>query len=174
MVTAWADPELVARAMDRGAVGYIRKPFDIMDMRDQVGAALAGELKGQAPKEQLADEIDQLVADQRDFSVVIATVDAPAAALDVIGTRFGTRLDGATGGRWSDGTFVFVAPDTGLEAAGALAERLRASLADRPLDRWRPTVSLGVAERRRGEAGPDLLSRAAKALRCGAVGFATA
>jgi CheY-like chemotaxis protein len=43
MVTAWADPELVGRAMDRGAAGYIRKPFDIEDLREQVGQALAGE-----------------------------------------------------------------------------------------------------------------------------------
>lgn len=43
MVTAWADPELVKRATDRGARGYIRKPFDIGDLRDQVAAALAGD-----------------------------------------------------------------------------------------------------------------------------------
>ena len=41
MVTAWADPELVARARDRGAIGYIRKPFDITDLRDQVDQVLA-------------------------------------------------------------------------------------------------------------------------------------
>lgn len=40
MVTAWADPELVGRAMDRGAAGYIRKPFDIDDLRDQVSQSL--------------------------------------------------------------------------------------------------------------------------------------
>ncbi len=50
MVTAWADPELVARALDRGAAGYIRKPFDIGELREQVGAALAGKLEEQPPR----------------------------------------------------------------------------------------------------------------------------
>ena len=41
MVTAWADPELVARTAGRGALGSIRKPFDIEDLRAQVTDALA-------------------------------------------------------------------------------------------------------------------------------------
>lgn len=53
MVTAWADPELVGRAIDRGAAGYIRKPFDIEDLRSQVGQALGGERQ-----ERSADGID--------------------------------------------------------------------------------------------------------------------
>ena len=53
MVTAWADPELVGRAIDRGAAGYIRKPFDIDDLRSQVGQALGGERQ-----ERSADGID--------------------------------------------------------------------------------------------------------------------
>lgn len=165
MVTAWADPELVARAMDRGAAGYIRKPFDIGDLRDQVAETLSGERKGQAPRERLADEIDKLVADERDFSVVVASVEAPETALEAVGDRFGTQLDGALGGHWSDGTFVFVAPDADLRSAGELAESLRTTLAERPLHRRRVTASFGVAQAVRGEAGTDILNRAAQALR---------
>ena len=40
MVTAWAEPELVAKALDRGAHDYIRKPFDITDLAARVDAAV--------------------------------------------------------------------------------------------------------------------------------------
>ncbi len=170
MVTAWADPELVGRALDRGAAGYIRKPFDIEDLGSQVGQALSGDIRGQAARQRLADEIDTLVADEQDFAVVVATVDADAEdALVAAGHRFGERLRGDTvGGRWSDDTFVFVAPGAGLHAAGELAEELLHSLAERPLSTVRAgrlTASFGVAEAKRGEPGTDLLGRASEALR---------
>lgn len=40
MVTAWAEPELVAKALDRGAHDYIRKPYDIDDLGARVDAAV--------------------------------------------------------------------------------------------------------------------------------------
>ena len=39
MVTAWAEPELVSKALDRGAHDYIRKPFDIAELGARVDAA---------------------------------------------------------------------------------------------------------------------------------------
>jgi diguanylate cyclase (GGDEF)-like protein len=40
MVTAWAEPELVARALDRGAHDYVRKPFATAELAARVDAAL--------------------------------------------------------------------------------------------------------------------------------------
>lgn len=40
MVTAWAEPALVAKALDRGAHDYVRKPFDIAELSARVEAAL--------------------------------------------------------------------------------------------------------------------------------------
>lgn len=40
MVTAWAEPALVAKALERGAHDYVRKPFDIGELSARVEAAL--------------------------------------------------------------------------------------------------------------------------------------
>jgi diguanylate cyclase (GGDEF)-like protein len=40
MVTAWAEPELVARALDHGAHDYLRKPFANVELAARVDAAL--------------------------------------------------------------------------------------------------------------------------------------
>ena len=40
MVTAWAEPALVAKALDRGAHDYVRKPFDVKELAARVDAAL--------------------------------------------------------------------------------------------------------------------------------------
>lgn len=40
MVTAWAEPALVAKALDRGAHDYVRKPFDVKELAARVEAAL--------------------------------------------------------------------------------------------------------------------------------------
>ncbi|MEA2170867.1 MAG: two-component system, cell cycle response regulator [Solirubrobacteraceae bacterium] len=39
MVTAWAEPDLIARALDNGAHDYVRKPFDIGELSARVDAA---------------------------------------------------------------------------------------------------------------------------------------
>ena len=36
MVTAWAEPVLVAKALDRGAHDYVRKPFDVAELSARV------------------------------------------------------------------------------------------------------------------------------------------
>lgn len=40
MVTAWAEPVLVAKALDRGAHDYVRKPFDVAELSARVAAAV--------------------------------------------------------------------------------------------------------------------------------------
>lgn len=44
MVTAWAEPDLVANALARGAHDYVRKPFDIGELSDRVDVALRDRL----------------------------------------------------------------------------------------------------------------------------------
>jgi diguanylate cyclase (GGDEF)-like protein len=41
MVTAWAEPVLVAKALDRGAHDFVRKPFDVDELTKRVEAAVA-------------------------------------------------------------------------------------------------------------------------------------
>ena len=43
ILTAWAAPELIAKATELGARGHIQKPFDCGDLRDRVAAALPSE-----------------------------------------------------------------------------------------------------------------------------------
>lgn len=40
VLTAWAAPELVARALEQGAVGHVVKPFDCDELRDKVAQAV--------------------------------------------------------------------------------------------------------------------------------------
>lgn len=60
--------------------------------------------------------------------------------------------------------FAIVLPGAGREQAVALAERLRATVAETPVEHERQpitfTVSLGVAEPYPGETGPELYARA--------------
>jgi two-component system response regulator (stage 0 sporulation protein F) len=39
MVTAWGEPDVMSRALDAGALDYVRKPFDIEDLLERVGIA---------------------------------------------------------------------------------------------------------------------------------------
>jgi diguanylate cyclase (GGDEF)-like protein len=68
-------------------------------------------------------------------------------------------------GRFGGEEFIAVLPCTGLIGAERCAERIRLALAGRPVDGTYPvTVSVGVAEYRRGETVPELLARADEAL----------
>jgi DNA-binding response OmpR family regulator len=39
MVTAWGEPDVMSRALDAGALDYVRKPFDLEDLLERVGIA---------------------------------------------------------------------------------------------------------------------------------------
>jgi DNA-binding response OmpR family regulator len=39
MVTAWGEPELMPRALEAGAMDYLRKPFDLEDLLGKVAIA---------------------------------------------------------------------------------------------------------------------------------------
>lgn len=64
-------------------------------------------------------------------------------------------------GRISADVFVVILPSTNIDGAYTCAERIRSSISEQPfLESCRITVSAGIAECRRNEAVPDLLSRA--------------
>ena len=61
--------------------------------------------------------------------------------------------------RWGGEEFVVLLPTANLKAANALAEKIRAEIADNPISEQRVTVSIGVAEYQRGESQEALLQR---------------
>lgn len=69
-------------------------------------------------------------------------------------------------GRFVNDEYIVIMPQTGLAGARQCAERIRNSIRRRSFDdTYRPTVSGGVAEYKRGETIPELLARADSALR---------
>ena len=75
-------------------------------------------------------------------------------------TRFRRAL-----GRLGGEEFLAVLPGTEVDGALRCAERVREAVARQPVDReLRVTVSAGVAEYRRGESIPELLTRADQAM----------
>jgi len=68
-------------------------------------------------------------------------------------------------GRFGGEEFIAILPGTPLAGAGICADRMRSSVADQPFDElYQVTVSVGVAEYRRGETVPEWLARADDAL----------
>ena len=68
-------------------------------------------------------------------------------------------------GRFGGEEFIAILPSTALAGAAACAERIRATIADKPIDDiYKVTVSVGVAEYQRGETVPEMLARADDAL----------
>ncbi len=82
-------------------------------------------------------------------------------AMDAINpTRFRRAL-----GRLGGEEFIAVLPGTEIDGALRCAERVREAVARHPVDReLQITVSAGVAEYRRGESIPELLTRADQAM----------
>ena len=71
-----------------------------------------------------------------------------------------------TVGRWGDEEFLIVCPDTDLDGAAALADKLRGTIAGnlRALAPGQTTSSFGVAQYRDGDSMEDLVARADAAL----------
>lgn len=87
--------------------------------------------------------------------------------IDLVGS--GRELtDSDTFGRFGGEEFIVVLPDTGLAGARLVAERIRAAAAASPFELAsgpiEVTVSIGVAQYRRGESIRDILERVDKAL----------
>ena len=67
-------------------------------------------------------------------------------------------------GRWGGEEFLVLLPDVDDAGAHATAERLRASVGDRPVAGLRVTISAGCATWTAGESPDDVLRRADAAL----------
>jgi diguanylate cyclase len=108
----------------------------------------------------LNDEHGHLVGD-RVLTVFANRARRALRAMDAINpTRFRRAL-----GRLGGEEFIAVLPGTEVDGALRCAERVREAVARHPVDRdLQITVSAGVAEYRRGESIPELLTRADQAM----------
>jgi diguanylate cyclase (GGDEF)-like protein len=125
----------------------------------------------------LQEEIHRAERYNKVLSVIMADLDHFKSINDTYGHPAGDRVLEAIGkylrksirdvdilARYGGEEFVFLLPDTDKEAAFCLAERLRAGLAQLPVDGLQtPTLSLGIASYPSDAARPDEMIRLADA-----------
>jgi DNA-binding response OmpR family regulator len=120
MVTAWADPVLVTKALDRGAADHLRKPFDLADLDRRLAAALdpprAAEAGGAAVHLVAGKALEEPVA-----AAVERRLRAVARGGDVVT-------------REPDGSFVVTVRGADAGAAAAVGRRMQEAVAARPVD----------------------------------------
>ncbi len=170
MVTAWAEPDMVRQAMDRGAADYVCKPFAIDDLLARVDACVKrGPASAPAPANDPAtglpgrEHLDTVLERQsaaarrtgRTFAVVLTDLDGADAVAAEHGDQVrddllraaAKRLRQRAGvsdviARYEDHGFAIVLPGVDADTARSRAEQLRAELAAAPLDT--PTAAVGV------------------------------
>jgi two-component system cell cycle response regulator len=126
---------------------------------------------------QLSALIHSAVRHKRELSIVLVDIDRFKAVNDghghekgdVVLTRVARRLSRVlreedVAGRWGGEEFLVVLPDVDAAGAQATAERLRASVGERPVAGLGVTVSCGCATWAAGQSADDLLRRADAAL----------
>jgi DNA-binding response OmpR family regulator len=139
MVTAWGEPELMAKALDRGALDYVRKPFAVDDLLARVDAACKG--AEMTPLAQAAGEV--LRGEAVRVEVACADVEAVYGAgagdevLEALARRAAQEAGPGGSARRDGDTIMVTAPDC---SAGELAERIRVVVA-------RPVEARGAAIR---------------------------
>jgi diguanylate cyclase (GGDEF)-like protein len=125
----------------------------------------------------LQEDIHRAERYNKVLSVIMADLDHFKSVNDTYGHPAGDRVLEAIGkylrksirdvdilARYGGEEFVFLLPDTDKEAAFCLAERLRAGLAQLPVDGLQtPTLSLGIASYPSDAARPDEMIRLADA-----------
>ncbi|HSO60645.1 MAG TPA: GGDEF domain-containing protein [Desulfobacterales bacterium] len=128
-------------------------------------------------KVKLQEEIHRAERYNKVLSVMMADLDHFKSVNDTYGHPAGDRVLEAIGkylrksirdvdilARYGGEEFVFLLPDTGKEAAFCLAERVRAGLAQLPVEGLQtPTLSLGIASYPADAARPEELIRLADA-----------
>lgn len=167
------------RALEMGATDFITKPFEIIELRARVRSALrisalikllakraqVDSLTGLANRSyfdsRLAQETAEADRHGRDLALVMIDIDhfKPINDThghpfgDVVLEQFGRLLEQGRGGdiacRYGGEEFAIIMPDTDVEGAQAVSERLRQTLRD---ERWpehrdmQITASFGVAD----------------------------
>ncbi|MEH6611733.1 MAG: diguanylate cyclase [Halioglobus sp.] len=131
--------------------------------------------------EEAETEIKRVFRNGRGFSVILSDVDNFKKFNDQYGHACGDHAlmrvsdilrdrlrDVDRAARWGGEEFIILLPETDSEGATALAEKLRASIADNLFEfqsiRQRITMTFGVAEHRAGETLEACIARADKAL----------
>lgn len=160
--------------------------FDIADRKqaEELLRRLATEdrLTRMANRLRLEQYLDQLVKEveryHRPLSLIIFDVDHFKRVNDRFGHDTGDRVlqgvcelvrrqlrDSDLGARWGGEEFVIVTPETPLDGALQLGERIRQAVADHDFDQvGRVTLSFGIAEYTPGEGADRCLKRADEAL----------
>ena len=152
------------------------------DLREQATHdPLTGVFNRRHVEDVLRQELDRAQRHQRPLSVAMVDADHFKAINDTHGHQTGDEVLRAISdrcqktlrshdvfGRYGGEEFVVVFPETDLEEAGAVAERLRAAVADRPIQvgdhALGVTVSIGVAAFAPGHDLEKLFQRADSAL----------
>ena len=134
-----------------------------------------------AMQDKLEFEMRQVKTGVRDFSVILIDVDRFKSINDLFGhdvgdivlqwlaatLQFQLRVHDIVA-RWGGEEFLILLPDTSLEEALQIAERLRISIADTPVDgvsdTLHITISGGVANSRNNRDVPDLIKLADQAV----------
>ncbi|MEY4175727.1 MAG: hypothetical protein RI900_2892, partial [Actinomycetota bacterium] len=132
-------------------------------------------------EELAAKEIERATALDRPLCLLVADLDhlreinnahghrAGDAVISVVGRRIlaSTRRDDVVA-RVGGEEFVALLPDVGIDVATRVAERMRGSVADSPVEapagRLLATLSVGVAQWRRGETLEQIFDRADAAM----------
>jgi diguanylate cyclase (GGDEF)-like protein/PAS domain S-box-containing protein len=150
-------------------------------LRQATHDALTGTFNRRHLEEVLRKEVDRAERHARPLAVAMLDVDHFKRVNDAHGHQAGDEVLRAISercqgmlrsndvlGRYGGEEFVVVFPETTLEEAGAVAERLRVAVAEAPIkagsDALSVTVSMGLAAHARGQDMDGLLRRADAAL----------
>jgi diguanylate cyclase (GGDEF)-like protein len=219
-LTAKAATEDVVKGFEAGAVDYVLKPFNILELvsrvrthlelkksreelaqyaarleksNDELRQALerldlaaktdflTGLVNRRYISDRVADEIKRAKRSGRPFSLIIADIDGFKSINDEYGHDCGDVIlksvtaDMKSGiraqdqlARWGGEEFLFLLPETSVEGAATLAEKIRSTVAGRTYSYGRGdfavTITMGVAEYGGEDEMDPTLIRADRAL----------
>ena len=175
-----ADAEVVSRVRAAARAAALREQL-LERERGLEELAYSDELTRLYNRRFLSRQLSALVRSatrhDRTLSIVLVDIDRfksindrhGHARGDAVLTRVAARLvqvlrEEDYAGRWGGEEFLVLLPDVDDAGAHATAERLRASVGDRPVAGLRVTISAGCATWTAGESPDDVLRRADAAL----------